>query len=376
MVIVTMNTGIVISGILSVIPRFTPKENISPLLEWAQFAARFSCLIEDEPAILQSILPYTLHCKGQVFNGTTVRKTTQDAEVVGISILNNQVSSFDALPRWNLRLSPVLAALRDVAALVTLPDVEFPMWLHDTASFDARSCIPIFVQEKNKHASGGILSPARSSSFSTFHGWKYEKDLAITKNARYIPIAQKEKKAFFRGSPTGLHENINHWNTSLRGKIVQLSLDHPVLLDARFSHCEGVVEDHEICQNMLAANFMGNTVSHSDQWKYQLIVVPDGNSVPDRLLSFLTSNVVVLKSDSDNIEYWYPELEPFRHYIPFKSDASDLITVIESALQNTTLLEYISRESTLFVLKRLNRDRTRCYWAMLIREYANLMHSL
>jgi hypothetical protein len=380
LVIVIMNTGIVISGVISLVPRIH-KEHIGPLLEWPQFAARFGCVLEDEPAMLESILPYTKHCEGrnETIVNQVVRSASQGSEVVGISIVNNGVSSFDVLPKWNSRLAPVVAALQDVAALVRLPNVEIPMWLHDNSYFDVDSCIPMMVQEKRKWATGGILAPGRSSSFSTtppLRGWEHEKDLTIAKHARSTPIAQKKKMAFFRGSPTGLPEDIHRWNTSLRSKIVQLSLDHPALLDARFSSCERVIQDHDICQAMLAANFMGSTVSHSDQWQYQLIVVPDGNSVPDRLLSFLTSNVVVLKSDSDNMEYWYPELQPFRHYIPFKSDASDLIDVIQSVLQNITLLEYISRESTLFVLKRLNPDRTRCYWAMLIREYAHLIYNL
>merc|ERR1712216_783433 len=99
-------------------------------------------------------------------------------------------------------------------------------------------------------------------------------------------------------------------------------------------------------------------------------VVPDGNSVPDRLMSQLASNSVVLKPQTDNAEYWYSELVAWEHYIPYRNDASDLAEVIQAALKNQTLLEHISTQSTHFVLSRLNPSRIMCYWGMLLRAYA------
>jgi hypothetical protein len=351
---------------------------VLPLLDWQEFSSRFNCLVEDEPSILQSIRPYRKFCGGnstQFFNESKVRAATKHPDFVGISIRSNQVRSFDALPAWSNRLRPVLAALRDVAELVTLPDVDFAMWLHDGASFAAESCVPVLVQEKLLSASGGILTPPRSSSgFTHLVEWGEEANIRIARHARDIPFAEKKNQAFFRGSPTGLPTGIDNWQESLRSKIVRSSLDYPTLLDARFSTCEGIV-DQAVCAAMTSAHFVGDKRSHSEQWQYKLIVVPDGNSVPDRLLSFLASNVVVLKSDSPKGEYWYTELQPFRHYIPFKSDGSDIASVIDSALRNTSQLEYIARESTLFVLRRLNPDRVRCYWGLLLREYATMYAS-
>jgi len=106
--------------------------------------------------------------------------------------------------------------------------------------------------------------------------------------------------------------------------------------------------------------------------RYKIIIVPDGNSVPDRLMSLLAEDVVVLKPQSTVEEYWYSELVPFRHYIPFKRDVSDLESIIERVLRNNTLLRHIARESTLFVLKRLNSRTISCYWVQLLREYSTL----
>jgi len=89
-------------------------------------------------------------------------------------------------------------------------------------------------------------------------------------------------------------------------------------------------------------------------------------------MSLLAEDVVVLKPQSTVEEYWYSELVPFRHYIPFKRDVSDLESIIERVLRNNTLLRHIARESTLFVLKRLNSRTISCYWVQLLREYSTL----
>jgi hypothetical protein len=112
-----------------------------------------------------------------------------------------------------------------------------------------------------------------------------------------------------------------------------------------------------------------------EQWRYKLIVVPDGNSVPDRLMSQLASNSVVLKPRTDNSEYWYRELVPWEHYIPYRNDASDLAQVIEAALKNQSLLEHISTQSTEFVLSRLNPSRIMCYWGLLLHAYASYFNT-
>lgn len=59
------------------------------------------------------------------------------------------------------------------------------------------------------------------------------------------------------------------------------------------------------------------------QYKYQISI--DGTVAAYRLPYLLGGSGVVLKQDSSYYEFFYHDLEPHVHYIPFKRDLSDLI---------------------------------------------------
>ena len=84
--------------------------------------------------------------------------------------------------------------------------------------------------------------------------------------------------------------------------------------------------------------------------------------------------MVVVKPLSEHEEYWYDELVPWVHYIPFKHDVSDLADVLQEALANTTRLERIADEATRFALRRLNPSSVACYWGLLLNEFAALLN--
>ena len=98
--------------------------------------------------------------------------------------------------------------------------------------------------------------------------------------------------------------------------------------------------------------------------------MPNGISVPDRLLDFLASNVIVLKQESENEEFWYQDLQPYEHYIPFKRDVSDLFEVIRKTVKNETLMQHVS--STHYVLANFNSDYVECHLGHLLYEYVDV----
>jgi len=288
--------------------------------------------------------------------------------LTGLSIKDNNVKVFGLPPTDPPRLWDwLLPDLKYISEQVHLPDVELAVWFGDGAHFDAKACFPVFVQEKEA-SSGGIYAPPRSAT-----GIVRGNDIGLHAAQRgTAAFDRKEGKAFFRGSTTGGEYTQENWRFFQRSKIVQLSLSRPDLLDARFVFSKA--SNHSaLYVDMLQAGFVGDYVSHEEQARrYKIIIVPDGNSVPDRLMSLLAEDVVVLKPQSTVEEYWYSELVPFRHYIPFKRAVSDLESIIERVLRNNTLLRHIARESTLFVLKRLNSRTISCYWVQLLREYSTL----
>ena len=65
------------------------------------------------------------------------------------------------------------------------------------------------------------------------------------------------------------------------------------------------------------------------QYKYQLNI--DGTVAAYRLPYLLAGDSVVLKQDSKYYEFFYKQLKPYEHYIPFKADLSDLLDRIQWA---------------------------------------------
>jgi hypothetical protein len=58
------------------------------------------------------------------------------------------------------------------------------------------------------------------------------------------------------------------------------------------------------------------------QYKYQINL--DGTVAAYRFPYLMGGNSVVLKQESSYYEHFYKSLEPFKHYIPFKRDLSNL----------------------------------------------------
>lgn len=295
---------------------------------------------------------------------------------LGISIHDQHVGAFGPhIDVWRDRLSQVISDLQAVADQVKLPNLRFMVHLHDGACYSNATCEHIFVQEKNISCTGGIYMPPRSVAGNVYRlsdgsrGMRsWENNLRIALMDNRFPLRSKVHKAFFRGSNTGREVySTQNWRRMSRSRIVQVSIDRPDLLDARFHRVQA---ETAVRMEMESAGFIGSHINQDEQWHFKLIVVPDGNSVPDRLVSQLASNSVVLKPETLNAEYWYKELVPWKHYIPYREDASDLVQVREGVLRNQSLLEYVARQSTQFVLSRLNPSRTMCYWGMLLREYS------
>ena len=62
-----------------------------------------------------------------------------------------------------------------------------------------------------------------------------------------------------------------------------------------------------------------------------------------RLPYLLAGDAVVFKQDSSYYEHFYNELEPWVHYIPLKSDLSDVIEKIEWARSHDEEVWYIHK---------------------------------
>lgn len=138
----------------------------------------------------------------------------------------------------------------------------------------------------------------------------------------------------WRGSTTGGPQE-DYITNSTRAKLVRISLEQPDLLDARFTTCSN---NPATCKRMQETGMMGESMNHLEQLRFKMVVMVDGNSLPDRFAHQLGMGSVVLKQESPHEEFWYLDALPWVHYIPVAHDLSNLVERIKEGLANETLL--------------------------------------
>uniref|UniRef100_A0A8C4RXF1 Protein O-glucosyltransferase 2 n=1 Tax=Erpetoichthys calabaricus TaxID=27687 RepID=A0A8C4RXF1_ERPCA len=113
-------------------------------------------------------------------------------------------------------------------------------------------------------------------------------------------------------------------------------------------------------------------ISFFDFFKYKYQLNIDGTVAAYRLPYLLASDSVVLKQDSIYYEHFYNDLRPWMHYIPLKSDLSDLLEKIQWAKENDEEAKKIAQNAQEFARSNLMGDHIFCYYFLLFQEYASL----
>jgi hypothetical protein len=145
------------------------------------------------------------------------------------------------------------------------------------------------------------------------------------------PWRIKRRVAVWRGSPTGPPGGDGRgegYSSNPRARLVAAALGRPDLFDAALTSAgsEGWSE------NATASGLVGWHIPMYLFQLYRAILDVDGMSWSGRFGSLLCMSSVVLKVEPAHVDYFYPELRPWVHYIPVRSDLSDLVSKAEHAL--------------------------------------------
>jgi hypothetical protein len=93
-----------------------------------------------------------------------------------------------------------------------------------------------------------------------------------------------------------------------------------------------------------------------DLYKYKYILHIDGFVAAWRMSFEMFSMSVILKVDSPWVEHFYKYLKPWVHYIPIKSDLSNLISTIEWCRENDDLCYTIAMNAFQFAYDNFTKD--------------------
>ena len=165
----------------------------------------------------------------------------------------------------------------------------------------------------------------KAMAVPAFESWDRVKNVRLdnlwdqifaTYNLKY-PWFSKQNKVVWRGSTTyytEYHKEETKIGDIPRGKLVELTRQHPELIDAKFTSLVQVFrhKGDEIANETI----MGDYMEFNDQMNYKAILDIDGNTYSERLSKILCTNSVLIKIEPRWVEYFWDELIPMVHYVP------------------------------------------------------------
>ncbi|XP_059758854.1 protein O-glucosyltransferase 2 isoform X3 [Balaenoptera ricei] len=154
-----------------------------------------------------------------------------------------------------------------------------------------------------------------------------------------------------------------------RLELVKLSRKHPELIDAAFTNFFFFKHDESLYGPIV------KHISFFDFFKHKYQINVDGTVAAYRLPYLLVGDSVVLKQDSIYYEHFYNELQPWKHYIPVKSNLSDLLEKLKWAKDHDEEAKKIAKTGQEFARNNLMGDDIFCYYFKLFQEYASLQVS-
>jgi hypothetical protein len=150
-------------------------------------------------------------------------------------------------------------------------------------------------------------------------------------------------------------------NNEARRRLVELGQENPALI------CAVPTENHYDSKVDL---YTGAFLSLAEQaQRYRFFIDVDGTGWSGRFKLLLHSGRVVLKQRSDLYDYFMPEVEPFRHYVPVAADMSDLVERIDWLKANPAREKEIAAEAPDFAMRRLTKKAAVEHWAMLLEKH-------
>lgn len=100
----------------------------------------------------------------------------------------------------------------------------------------------------------------------------------------------------------------------------------------------------------------------------------DGHTAAYRLGHLLATNSLVLKQESNQVEYYYRSLRPFHHFVPIlKRSEQDLMPRIKWARQHEAQVQHIIKNANHFAMRYVTRPARVLYWKYVLLAYRSLI---
>lgn len=134
---------------------------------------------------------------------------------------------------------------------------------------------------------------------------------------------QKIPKIFWRGSANGIKYDSVDINGAPRLRFLNAATNLK-FADVGLTGYAFLIND-EFRQKLMDTHAIKESLSPEESIRYKYLIDVDGKSCSwSRMAWILYSNSVLLKHQSDKVQWYYERLKPYVHYVPIAEDFSDL----------------------------------------------------
>nr|XP_002126603.1 protein O-glucosyltransferase 1 [Ciona intestinalis] len=250
-----------------------------------------------------------------------------------------------------------------------LPDMELGINVHDWPQVMKHSPYPMPILSFSKVAKEhqDIMYPAWTFWAGGPAVWPiYRNGLGrwdlmrkdLKKKDNEFPWEKKQNIGFFRGSRT----------SSERDPLVLLSRENPDLVDAQYTKNQAWKSK----KDTLGAE-PAEIVHLLDHCQYKYLFNFRGVAASFRLKHLFLCGSLVFHVGEDWLEFFYPALKPWVHYIPVSPSLNEVKDLINFAKENDEVVKKIANRGKRFITKHLKMDDISCYWKKLLFQYAELL---
>ncbi|MCF7852156.1 MAG: hypothetical protein K9M07_02825 [Simkaniaceae bacterium] len=266
--------------------------------------------------------------------------------------------------------------IQKLLSVIPLPDVDCLYYKSNGPIYRdqlPKTLAPLLAGYKHESCKNVILYhyPYFDVGKKTIRDWEMVGNTVIDIN-KTSPWEDKINMLIWRGETNGMEAiyTPENWTKVNRGKVVGLTLSHPMLVNARFTKIIPwkVSEIDRLKARLPLSEPL--SLRAQIQYKYQICLNGDTCSSSGSLWKLL-SNALVFIPDSPLKMWFHLFIIPWKHYIPIRADFSNLIQSIEWAKKHDEEAKQIAEKGSLFTQKHLLSKHLYIYCYKILCEYAS-----
>lgn len=318
----------------------------------------------------------------KVWNNRSLR---QSCRLGRFQIIDQKLYA-DSFNLNNIYFKPLLNHFQYVITKYKVNDVDFIVLLRDEIpnvdDIEQIRNFPLFMMSKNlshEYEKNKLLLP---DAFMVEKSWaRLVQDIEHTKSK--YPWDKKNEEIFWRGGATGsmnMGYNLETYDKLPRITIVSLSRSYPDLIDAKmvglfeFQNNESSHQLLEVFHKLFGGS--ADKVKEVDHMKFKYLASIDGNTCTwKRVPWIMLSNSVLLKQETDNIEWFYSAIKPYEHYVPMNNRLTNIFQQLDWMKLHDSEVHQISTNAQNFVMNNLMPEDILAHTAIILNEYSKIQQN-